>query len=144
MNILLKREIFNPTNTISKLYINDVYFCDVLEDVDRGLYFTQPIEEIEKIKVYGQTAIPKGVYEVVITYSEKFKTYLPLLLNVPGYKGIRIHPGNTEVDTLGCLLPGVSNGSKVVQSRVTFNKLFSILKKAEKKEKIIIFIESSK
>lgn len=144
MNILLKREIFNPTNTISKLYINDVYFCDVLEDVDRGLYFTQPIEEIEKIKVYGQTAIPKGVYEVVITYSEKFKTYLPLLLNVPGYKGIRIHPGNTEVDTLGCLLPGISNGSKVVQSRVTFNKLFSILKKAEKKEKIIIFIESSK
>lgn len=144
MNILLKREIFNPTNTISKLYINDVYFCDVLEDVDRGLYFTQPIEEIEKIKVYGQTAIPKGIYEVVISYSEKFKTYLPLLLNVPGYKGIRIHPGNTEVDTLGCLLPGISNGSKVVQSRVTFNKLFSILKKAEKKEKIIIFIESSK
>lgn len=144
MNIRVVREIFNPTNTISKLYINDEYFCDVLEDIDRGLNFQQPITEIEKIKVYGATAIPKGVYEVIISYSDRFKTYLPLLLNVPGFKGIRIHPGNTEIDTLGCLLLGKSNGKQVVNSRVTFNKFFQLLKKVEKIEKIIIFIESPK
>jgi hypothetical protein len=144
MILRLVREIYNPTNTISKLYINDVFFCNILEDVDRGLYFTQPLEEIEKLKVYGNTAIPKGVYEIAITYSERFKKYLPLLMNVPGFAGIRIHPGNTEADTLGCLLPGVSNGTKVLQSKVTFDKLFAKLKQAAKTEKIIIFIESTK
>jgi len=144
MNITLKREIFNPTNTISSLYIGDTFFCNVLEDVDRGLYFTQPLEEIEKLKVYGKTAIPKGVYEIVITYSNKFQQYLPLLLNVPGYAGIRIHSGNTELDTLGCLLPGVSTGTKVINSRSTFTKLFKILKEASKKERIFIFVESPK
>lgn len=144
MILRLERYIFNPTNTISKLYINDEYFCDVLEDIDRGLNFTDSIEHIKKVKVYGQTAIPKGVYEIVITYSAKFKQYLPLLLNVPGYLGIRIHSGNTEADTLGCLLPGVLRGKQVVNSRATFNKLLSILKKVEKTEKIIIFIESPK
>lgn len=144
MNLTISREIFNPTNTISKLYINEVYFCDILEDIDRGLYFTQPLEEIQQQKVYGNTAIPKGVYEIVITWSSKFKQFLPLILNVPGYNGVRIHSGNTEADTLGCLLPGISNGNKVLQSRLTFKKLFKILLDASKKEKIILFIESSK
>ena len=144
MNILVKREIFNLTNTISKLYINDIYFCDILEDVDRSLYFTQSLEEIEKIKVYGQTAIPRGIYEIAITWSNKFKQYLPLLLDVPGFAGIRIHPGNSEVDSLGCLLPGISNGQQVLNSRSTFSKLFKILKEASKKEKIFLFIESPK
>ncbi len=144
MTLRLVREIFNEEYTIGKLYIDDSYFCDILEDKDRGLYFTQPLEEIEKIKVYGKTAIPKGVYEIVITYSEKFKQFLPLLLNVPGYKGIRIHAGNTHVDTLGCLLPGKHTFNKVINSRSTFKKLFSILQKASKKEKILIFIESIK
>lgn len=144
MIIRINREIFNEHSTISKVYINDEYFCDLLEDVDRGLYFTQPLEEILAKKVYGKTAIPRGIYEVAITYSDRFKKYLPLLLNVPGYSGIRIHPGNTEVDTLGCLLPGKSTGTKVIQSVLTFNKLFSIIKSTIKTEKVFVAIESSK
>lgn len=144
MNITVKREVFNPTNTISSLYIGETFFCNILEDVDRGLYFTQPIEEISAKKLYGQTAIPRGVYEIVITYSDRFQQYLPLLLNVPGFAGIRIHPGNTEADTLGCLLPGIVSGTKVISSKVTFSKLFKILKDTAKKERIFIFIESSK
>ena len=144
MNLRIVREIFNPTNTISKLYINDEYFCDILEDVDRGLYFTQPLDEIKAIKVYGKTAIPKGVYEIIISFSNKFQQLLPLVLNVPGYEGIRIHSGVTEEHTLGCLLPGKYNGKYLINSRSTFKKLFSILQKASKTEKIILFIESSK
>lgn len=143
MIIRIVREIFKDDRTISKLYIDDVYFCDVLEDVDRGLYFTQPIEEIEKIKVYGATAIPRGVYELIISYSDKFKQYLPLLLNVPGYKGIRMHSGTTPADTLGCLLPGKYNGKDVINSRSTFKSLFAKINAAIKKEKILVFIETT-
>ena len=143
MIIRIVREIFRTDRTISKLYIDGAYFCDVLEDVDRGLYFTQPIEEIEKIKVYGATAIPRGVYELTVSYSDKFKQYLPLLLNVPGYKGIRIHSGNTPADTLGCLLPGKYNGTDVVNSRSTFKSLFAKINAVIKKEKVIVFIETS-
>lgn len=142
MTLRLVREIFLEDRTLSKLYINDEYFCDVLEDTDRGLYFTQPLKEIEKAKVYGKTAIPRGVYEIVISYSNKFQQLLPLLLNVPEYAGIRIHSGVTPEHTLGCLLPGKLSGKVMVNSRSTFKKLFAKISEAIKKEKVIIFIES--
>lgn len=146
MIINVKRKIFNPNNTISEVYIDGEFFGNILEDTDRGLDSKQPLEEIKKKKVYGETAIPTGTYEVVISWSNRFNQYLPLLVNVPGYDGIRIHPGNTEVDSLGCLLPGKISPDKhkVLQSRITFNKLFSLIKTAAKKEKIFISIESSK
>jgi len=62
--------------------------------------------EISKIKVYAQTAIPTGKYQIVMTYSSKFKKVMPLLLNVPGFAGIRIHSGNTADDTEGCIITG--------------------------------------
>lgn len=144
MNIIIKREIFNTTNTISKLYINDSYFCDVLEDQDRGLHATDTLEHIKSIKVHGKTAIPYGTYEVIVSFSNRFQTLLPLLVAVPGYDGIRIHPGNDENDTEGCLLPGTSNGQKVLSSKIAFTKLFGEIKKVYKKEKIFITIKSSK
>lgn len=83
--------------TIGKLYIDDNYFCDTLEDVVRS-----------GEKVYGQTAIPAGKYKVKKTYSPRFKKKLPEILNVPGFSGVRIHSGNTAKDTEGCLLLGLN------------------------------------
>lgn len=106
MELKLKRYILTSKSTISDLFIDGHYFCKILEDTDRGLTSDMPIDEIKKIKVQGQTAIPKGRYEVILSMSARFKKLLPEILNVPGYLGIRIHPGNKPGDTEGCLLPG--------------------------------------
>lgn len=141
MELRMVREFTNDQCTISRLYINNKYFCDILEDVDRMLDSSMSLEEIAKIKIKGKTAIPVGTYTIVITYSPRFKQYMPLLMNVPGYAGIRIHPGNTHVDTDGCLLPGVQKETTtVVNSRATYKSLLAKLKAVEKKEKITITI----
>lgn len=140
MKLTLKRKEVNTERTHGQLFIDGVYFCDTLEDTDRGLAAIDDIDQILHRKFYGKTAIPYGLYTVVISYSPRFKRQLPLLLNVPGFLGIRIHPGNTEADTHGCLLVGRRNGDKVLYSRGTFDKLFSRLTKAMKGEQITIEI----
>ncbi len=142
MEILLQRVAKRDKYTIGKLYINDQYFCDTLEDTDRGLTQSMTEQQIKSKKVYGETAIPTGIYRVIISYSNRFKKQMPLLLNVPGFAGIRIHTGNTEKDSLGCILVGKNKAvGKVLESRDTYNKLFSILQKADKKETIKITIK---
>lgn len=143
MKLKLKRIARRETYTIGKLYINGKYFCDTLEDKDRGLKQDMPLEQLKKMKVKGQTAIPSGTYQVIITYSPKYKKPMPLVLSVPAYEGIRIHSGNTDKDTEGCLLVGENKEvGKVLNSRYTFNKLYSKLKDAfDKKEKIELIIE---
>jgi hypothetical protein len=132
MKLLLERKYLMDTYTIGKLSINGVYFCDVLEDKVR----------IPFIKISKETAIPYGTYIVTITYSGKFQREMPLLNNVPQYEGIRIHSGNTEVDTEGCLLVGENKvKGKVINSKITFDKLYPILKETfDKGEKITIEI----
>ena len=142
MNIILNRIAKKAKYTIGKLYINDKYFCDTLEDTDRGLTQSMTEQQIGSKKVYGETAIPTGTYRIIISYSNKFKKQMPLLLNVPGFAGIRIHSGNTEKDSLGCILVGKNKAvGKVLESRDTYNKLFSVLQKANKKETIKITIK---
>lgn len=123
--------------TISRVFINGQRFgdgkkwCSVLEDEDRGLHSEMSEEEIRKIKIPGRTAIPRGVYEVRITYSPKFKRYLPLLLDVKGYSGVRWHAGNGPGDTEGCLLPGVNDiVGRVSNSKYWFNLIYERMKKA--------------
>ena len=101
------------------------------------------IDEILANKLKGITAIPTGKYDVILTFSPRFKCVLPLLLNVKGFEGIRIHPGNSAEDTEGCLLVGENKEKgKVINSRATFEKLMSVLLGCEKKkEKITITIE---
>jgi len=106
MELILNRIAKKDTYTIGKLYINGTYLCDTLEDKDRGLTKDMSVSEIQKKKVYGETAIPTGKYQVIMSYSNKFKKVLPLVLNVPGYSGIRFHSGNTANDSLGCILVG--------------------------------------
>lgn len=142
MNITLNRIAKKAKYTIGKLYINDKYFCDTLEDTDRGLTQSMTEQQIVSKKVYGKTAIPTGTYRIIISYSNKFKKQMPLLLNVPGFAGIRIHSGNTEKDSLGCILVGKNKAvGKVLESRDTYSKLFSILQEANKKETIKITIK---
>lgn len=143
MYLTLIRKYFNEHSTIGELFINNKFFCHVLEDQDRGLEFDMTIEELKALKVKSQTAIPTGCYEIQITYSPRFKQNMPLLLNVPAYEGIRIHVGNSDEDTDGCLLTGVKDWDipdKVWTSKVTYSKLLKILSKALETEKVFITI----
>lgn len=140
MDLKLKRIFRGDKYTIGRLYIDGDYYCDTLEDTDRGLSSDMSEEEIKRIKVYGRTAIPKGTYKVEVTYSPKFKRHLPILLGVKGYTGIRCHSGNTPEDTLGCILVGFNKvKGQVINSRVTSDKLTALLRNT--KEEIYITIE---
>ena len=128
MRIELVRIAFKSTYTIGKLYVDDTYFCDVLEDVDRGLDSSMTESEILEKKVKGQTAIPTGHYVINITYSPKYKRMMPLLLDVKGFSGIRIHSGNSSKDTEGCLLVGKNKKvGMVLESRDTYQRLFKMM-----------------
>ena len=105
MKLTLKRIALRPTYTIGKLYIDDVYFCDTIEDTVRDLNKNGKLDNGEK-KIHSKTAIPYGTYEIKWTYSPRFKKYTPQLMNVPSFEGIRIHAGNTSADTEGCLILG--------------------------------------
>ena len=140
--IQLKRIAKRSSYTIGRLYIDGKYFCDTIEDKDRGLNNKMSASDIQKVKVYGETAIPTGTYQVVITYSNRFKRNMPLLINVPGFAGIRIHTGNTAKDTDGCIIVGKNKVvGKVLESKDTYVKLFEVLTKLCSKSKVYITIE---
>lgn len=143
MEIKVNRIARKGGYTIGRLFINNEYFCDTLEDTDRGLKDTMQVNEILAKKVKGQTAIPTGKYDVILTFSPKFKRVLPLLLNVPGYQYIRVHHGNLPSSTDGCLLVGENKvKGQIINSRATLEKLMSVLLECEKKkEKVTILIE---
>ena len=142
MELKLIRKYRCSNYCIDKLYINNEYFSDALEDPDRGLTDSMSLEEIKKIKIKGNTCIPYGTYNITITYSPRFKKNLPLLNNVKGFDGIRIHSGNKPQDTEGCLLPGFNKvKGQVIDSRVTTDKLIAQIQQAlNKGEKVTITI----
>ena len=128
MKIKLVRIALKDTYTIGKLYVDGVYFCDTIEDKDRGLDDSMTVREILNKKVKGETAIPTGHYNIEITYSPKYKRMMPLLIGVKGYSGIRIHSGNTSKDTEGCLLVGKNTKvGMVLESRNTYQRLFAMM-----------------
>ena len=141
MNILIKRISLKDTYTIGKLYIDGVYFCDTLEDKVRDLNKNGVFDNGEK-KVYGETAIPYGTYEVIWSYSPRFKMFTPRLLNVNSFDGVLIHAGNTAADSHGCILVGENKAvGKVLNSKNTVEKLYPIIEKACKNEKVTLIIE---
>ncbi len=138
MKLTLKRIALKDTYTIGKLYIDDDYFCDTLEDTVRDANKNGKFDNGEQ-KVYGQTAIPYGTYNITLdVVSQRFKNRVwakpyggkvPRLLNVPSFDGVLIHPGTTSKDTSGCLLVGRNTiVGKLTQSQDTFHKLMSKLK----------------
>lgn len=127
MNLKLVRRTLTEQSTIGTLSINGVFECFTLED------------RVRPVKIHGATAIPAGIYEITITFSDRFQKPLPLLLNVPNFAGIRIHPGNTAADTEGCILVGTTERKDFIgSSRIAFKALFAKLEAALKKEKVFI------
>lgn len=121
MELHLQRVDANSRRTIGELTIaGDDWRCWTLEDAIR----TGP-------KVYGRTAIPAGRYAVILTISERFQRILPLLWNVPDFEGIRIHSGNTEADTLGCILVGMKRTAvSVLESKIALGILLPKIRAA--------------
>ena len=134
IKLTLKRFAFKDKYTIGRLYINGLYFCDTLEDKDRGLYDWLSEGYIKEIKVKHQTAIPYGIYKVLWSYSPKYKRMMPEVLNVKGFSGIRIHSGNTADDSSGCILLGLNKEKgKVLDSRKTCEKFYEIIEECYNK-----------
>ena len=127
MQLQLNRLLGSESSTTGELLIDGKFFCYTLEDVER------------EAKIFGVTAIPKGEYKVALTLSPRFKQVLPLLLDVPGYTGVRIHSGNTADDTEGCILVGDRVGKGFLyNSRNTLKKL---LERLENQKEITIKIK---
>lgn len=135
MELKLIRKEFTDRSTIGELYVNGKFECFTLEDKDRKL-------ESGGKKEYAVTAIPIGTYQVVNSFSNRFQKYLPELINVPQFTGVRIHPGNKAEDSEGCILVGTTKAKDFIgNSRVAFASLFSKIKAVEKKEKITLIIQ---
>lgn len=132
MEIKVDRVQKDPDVTIGKLFIDGVFECWTLEDPVRP----------DGVKIYGETAIGPGEYEVQITYSPRFKVMMPLLLNVKDFAGVRIHPGNTVQDTEGCLLVGMDRLARSLgRSRIAYDKLYTKIDQAlKRKEKVVLKI----
>lgn len=127
MELSLKRTNIGESSTIGEMYIGPRFECFTLEDKVREVE-GQPVG---MWKIKGRTAIPRGRYQVKLTESAKFGKVMPQLMDVPGYEGIRIHSGNTEADTEGCLLVGTAKGTTMIyNSRATFATLYPKLETA--------------
>ena len=130
MKLLLKRLHKSENSTIGELSINGKFECYTLEDVER------------ESKIYGKTAIPKGTYEIVMTMSNRFKKIMPLLLNVEGFEGVRIHSGNSAKNTEGCILLGTTRSVDFIGgSRQAIAKFYIKLAVALKVGKVYLTIE---
>ena len=110
MILVLLRHPSTPIATIGRLWMDGEPFCWTLEDPVRE----RPGVPVSDWKIPGKTAIPAGRYGVVLTMSPRFKRELPLLVDVPGFAGVRIHAGNRATDTEGCILPGMDRGDDFV------------------------------
>jgi len=127
MKLLLKRLHRTEHSTIGELHIDGKFECYTLEDKER------------EVKIKSETAIPKGTYIVGITLSNRFKRLLPILINVPNFEGVRIHSGNSNHDTEGCILVGTTRSEDYIgNSRLAFEKLF---KKMQLAKSITLTIE---
>lgn len=120
MKLVLERTVFGKDFTLGKLYADGSLFCYTLEDV---------VRPVGSPKVFGATAIPTGTFKVVIDRSKRFGRDMPHVLDVPGFEGIRIHSGNTDKDTEGCILVGQYAGDRnwVSNSKIVFGKLYVML-----------------
>lgn len=124
MDLVVKRFLKTSKSTIGKLYVDGTFECYTLEDIDRNLSSLMTLEQIKELKIYGNTAIPRGKYALAVQQSPSNGKRYFYLQNVKGYTGVRIEWGNTQMDTLGCILLGTTyTTDKVNNSVVAYNAL---------------------
>ena len=153
MEIKVDRKWKKEDYTVGRLYIDDEFFCNTMEDTDRGIDQDMPDWMIRSKKIPTRTAVPTGRYKVTMNvvspkFSQKqfYKDFcngkVPRLLDVKGFEGILIHCGNTHANSAGCILVGHNTiKGKLTDSQETFKKLYAIMKKAsDKGEEIFITI----
>ena len=150
MILQIERRWKKATYTIGRLYVDGEYFCNTLEDKDRGLRADASLSELKIRKVPGETAIPAGTYRVSMnTISPKYAAVdwyqklcggkMPRLINVPAFSGILFHPGTTALDTRGCILVGENTKvGALTNSRETFRKLYLKLQEADSRGELIM------
>jgi hypothetical protein len=145
MELKIIRQEFYENTTIGEMFIDNKRFSFVLEDKDRGYSQDTPKHIIDRDKIIGLSAIPYGKYRVVLSYSKKLKRFLPLILDVPLGKGIRIHYGTSNKYTSGCPLIGYKRLGKekfsLKETKQAEKDFMAILEKANKTEAIYITIE---
>lgn len=143
MKLELIRNKSGLTCTIGELFIDGEHECYTLEDVVRE----QEGVPVEQWKIKGETAIPAGTYAITLTLSARFGRVMPLLNDVDGFAGIRMHPGNTDADTEGCILLGLQiadDQESILQSRIAFEHLLGRLSAAAAQgEEITISVVNS-
>lgn len=130
MKIEVTRTTFTENSTIGRMFVDGVFQCYTLEDTVRP----------DGMKIYGETAIPPGEYEVTLTMSPRFRRVLPLLADVKNFVGVRIHPGNSPRDTEGCILVGETVATDWIgRSKVAFDALMLRMQAAlQRGEKITL------
>lgn len=128
MKLKLVRDVFEDDCTLGVLFVDDEMFGYTLED------------KVREKKIMGETAIPAGTYDVNLTPSPKYGRIMPLIKDVPGFTGVRIHAGNTKEDTEGCVLVGMKRDKKkILESKIAFERLFALMQVAvQKGERISI------
>jgi hypothetical protein len=124
LQFILDRCEFTDESTIGKLYTNGTFVCYTLEDCDRYL-------EDGGVKVQSKTAIPRGLYNMIVNFSERFQKKMPLILNVPGFTGIRLHSGDSVADTDRCVLVGMNKAvDGVLESRDAITIVTALIDKS--------------
>lgn len=143
MELKVIRKTKTSVYAAGKFSIDGVEKYYSLEDADRGLNDSMKTEDITKLKVFAKTAIPRGRYQVVVNYSDHFKQFMPLLIGVKGFEGVRIHSGNKPEDTEGCILIGLEDSSDgfMGDSRKAYTDLMLHVNEVIKEEKIWITID---
>ncbi len=154
MEIIIRRIALKKGYTIGNLYIlpeqvnNEEkavpeWFCNTMEPTTRKLTSRMPLTVIRRHKIIGKTAIPTGRYRILITRSRRFGRWLPLLMNVKGFEGIRIHAGNKPEDTRGCILPGFNRrkGYVLDSTRCVLTLVKMMTEAMEKGEKVFVTVK---
>lgn len=137
VKVLLDRRWKKADYSIGRMYVQDYLLCNTLEDTDRGLTSIMSETVIREKKVAGKTAIPTGTYKLRLSVSPKFKNrkwakdyggLTPEIVGVPGFSGVRIHPGTTAADTDGCPIVGKNTEpGKVTSSQACYKELMEKL-----------------
>lgn len=128
--ITVQRDTYTSASTIGKLYVNNKFICDTLEDVCRDLNFDGDLDDAGEAKIFGETAIPAGKYKMIINISPRFKKLLPRLIGIKDFDGVLIHSGNVPANTHGCILVGTRGKDCLLggTSVNALNKLMAELK----------------